>query len=43
VSEREIEFFRLLDDNRLNEALELLETFTETEIKKLIQEAVMLT
>ncbi len=42
VSEREIEFFKLLDDNRLNEALELLEVFTEPEIKKLIQETVML-
>ena len=42
MSEREIEFFTLLDDNRLNEALELLETFTELEIGKLIQETVML-
>ena len=42
MSEREIEFFTLLDDNRLNEALELLETFTEPEIGKLIQETVML-
>lgn len=42
MSEREIEFFTLLDDNRLNEALELLEVFTEPEIKKLIQETVML-
>ena len=42
VSEREIEFFKLLDEDRLNAALELLEVFTEPEIKKLIQETVML-
>ena len=42
VSEREIEFFKLLDEDRLNEALGLLEVFTEPEIKKLIQETVML-
>ncbi|MCK4498685.1 hypothetical protein KAU25_05775 [Candidatus Bathyarchaeota archaeon] len=42
MSEREIEFFKLLDEDRLNEALGLLEVFTEPEIKKLIQETVML-
>lgn len=42
VSERETEFFKLLDEDRLNEALGLLEVFTEPEIKKLIQETVML-
>ncbi len=42
MSEREIEFFKLLDEDKLNKALELLEVFTEPEIKKLIQETVML-
>jgi hypothetical protein len=41
VSERQVEFFKLIDDNKMDEALELLETFTEDEIQKLIQEMVM--
>ncbi|UCD96393.1 MAG: hypothetical protein JSV35_07885 [Candidatus Bathyarchaeota archaeon] len=41
MTEREIEFFKLIDENKLNEALELLETFTEAEMQKLIQEMVM--
>ena len=42
MSEREIEFFKLIDDNKLNEALELLKTFSEAEIRKIIQEMVMM-